>query len=151
MENDLDNTNPVEVDESSQIGMIDLSGLNMSYSIGAQGSPYSTISTSAGSNGTSGTYLYTNGMSNTFGYPSSNFSITSTPATPALNVTGDAEFEGDIKWKGRKLSTLLEKIESRLAILEEADPEKLKKFAALKKAYENYKLLEKLIGDDDGS
>jgi len=151
MENDLDNTDSVKVDDSSQIDTIDLSGLNMSYSIGAQGSAYGNITTSAGANGTSGSYYYTNGTSNNFGWANSNISITSNQTQSALNVTGDAEFEGDIKWKGRKLSTLLEKIESRLAILEEADPKKLEKFAALKKAYENYKLLEKLIGDDDGS
>lgn len=60
----------------------------------------------------------------------------------------DAEFEGDIKWKGRSLGKLLEKIEDRLAILQEPDSEKLEKFAALKKAYDNYKLLEKLINED---
>ena len=43
---------------------------------------------------------------------------------------------------------MLETIEDRLAIIQDPDPEKLKKFAALKKAYDNYKLLEKLIGDD---
>ena len=60
----------------------------------------------------------------------------------------DAEFEGDIKWKGRSLGKLLEKIEDRLAILQEPTPEKLEKFAALKKAYEHYKFLEKLVGDE---
>jgi hypothetical protein len=68
-------------------------------------------------------------------------------STAGLYVSSDAEFDGDIKWKGRSLSTLLEKIEDRLAILAEPDPEKLEKFAALKKAYDNYKLLEKLIGE----
>jgi len=71
-----------------------------------------------------------------------------TNGSSGLHVTSDAEFEGDIKWKGRSLVKLLEKIENRLAILQEPDPEKLEKFAALKKAYDNYKLLEKLIGDD---
>lgn len=60
----------------------------------------------------------------------------------------DAEFEGDIKWKGRSLGKLLEKIEDRLAILQEPSQEKLEKFAALKKAYEHYKLMETLIGED---
>jgi len=73
--------------------------------------------------------------------------IISTAITAGLHVSSDAEFDGDIKWKGRSLSTLLEKIEDRLAILAEPDPEKLEKFAALKKAYDNYKLLEKLIGE----
>jgi hypothetical protein len=68
-----------------------------------------------------------------------------------LYVQTDATFDGDIKWKGRSLGKLLETIEDRLAILTEPSPEKLAKFAALKKAYDNYKLLERLIGDDDGS
>jgi hypothetical protein len=100
--------------------------------------------------GGSGTYITTNGAGghtwgNTYG---SNTILTTNTGKPSMTVSGDAEFEGDIKWKGRKLSTLLEKIEGRLAILEEADPKKLEKFAALKKAYDHYKLLEKLIGDD---
>lgn len=65
----------------------------------------------------------------------------------ALSVEGDADFKGDIKWKGRSLGTLLEKIEDRLCILE-PPPEKLEKYQALKKAYEHYKLMEKIIGDD---
>jgi hypothetical protein len=65
-----------------------------------------------------------------------------------LHVTSDAEFDGDIKWKGRSLGKLLQGIEDRLAILQEPDPKKLEKFAALKKAYDHYKTLERLIGDD---
>lgn len=64
-----------------------------------------------------------------------------------LRVTEDAEFEGDIKWKGRSLGTMLEAIESRLAILT-PDPKKLEKYEALRKAYEHYLLMEKLIGED---
>lgn len=64
-----------------------------------------------------------------------------------LRVTEDAEFEGDIKWKGRSLGTMLEAIESRLAILT-PDPAKLEKYEALRKAYDNYRLMEKLIGED---
>lgn len=70
------------------------------------------------------------------------------PSAPSsLKVDGDAEIEGDIKWKGRSLGSLLEKIEDRLAIICDPDPEKLERFKALKKAYENYKTLERLIGD----
>lgn len=65
-----------------------------------------------------------------------------------LQVTGDAEFNGDIKWKGRSLGALLGSIEDRLAILQDPDPAKLEKHAALKKAYDHYKTLERLIGDD---
>jgi hypothetical protein len=72
--------------------------------------------------------------------------IASTSA--GLHVNSDAEFEGDIKWKGRSLGNLLQGIEDRLAILAEPNPAKLEKFAALKKAYDHYKLMEKLIGDE---
>jgi hypothetical protein len=92
--------------------------------IGAAGSPY----TVSGLNGSSWS------------------TVASTSA--GLHVTSDAEFEGDIKWKGRSLGNLLQGIEDRLAILAEPDPAKLEKFAALKKAYDHYKLMEKLIGDE---
>jgi hypothetical protein len=66
----------------------------------------------------------------------------------AIKVTGDAEFSGDIKWKGRSLGDLLEKIEDRLAILV-PDPVRLAKYEALKQAYDNYKILEALCVDAD--
>jgi hypothetical protein len=75
-------------------------------------------------------------------------SIGTIGTNPGLSVSGDAEFKGNIKWKGRDLGKLLEKIEDRLAILTDPDPKKLEKHAALKKAYDHYKLLEKLIGED---
>jgi hypothetical protein len=63
--------------------------------------------------------------------------------------TDDVVFEGDINWKGRDLGQLIESIEDRLAILVAPTPEKLQKFAALKKAYDHYKLMERLIDEDD--
>ena len=160
MENELDKIKSVEFEFkdpetgiiAQEIGTIDLSGLNMSYSIGAQGSTYSTITTSAGANGTSGQY-YTSGMNvanwSSFNIGSAASSVTSN-SNATLDVKGDATFDGDIKWKGRSLGKLLETIEDRLAILT-PDPAKLEKYEALKKAYDHYKLMEKLIGDDDGS
>jgi hypothetical protein len=71
----------------------------------------------------------------------------STGDSAALEVKGDANFEGDIKLKGKSLSEFLSKIEDRLAILQ-PDPKKLEKYESLRKAYENYKLMEKLIGED---
>jgi|LauGreDrversion4_2_1035121.scaffolds.fasta_scaffold194583_3 hypothetical protein len=137
---DDDSTNP-----------IDLSSFNYSLPpgiTGAMGSTASygtvTINTTAGFNGTSGAYLYNSGSS----YNWNNMTMTGNgkPQT-GLHVTTDAEFEGDIKWKGRSLGKLLEQIEDRLAILQ-PDPAKLEKHEALKKAYNHYKLLEKLIGED---
>jgi hypothetical protein len=49
----------------------------------------------------------------------------------------------DIKIGNRSLVKFMETLEERLAILQ-PDPEKLEKFAALKAAYEHYKLLEAL-------
>jgi hypothetical protein len=68
--------------------------------------------------------------------------------SPGLHVSSDAIFDGDIKWKGRSLGSLLGSIEDRLAILQDPDPAKLEKHAALKKAYDHYKTLERLIGDE---
>ena len=56
--------------------------------------------------------------------------------------------DGDIKWNGRSLGTLLEKIEDRLAILQEPDPKRLERFTALREAYDAYKMLDTLCGDD---
>jgi hypothetical protein len=91
-------------------------------------------------------YIYNNttGPSYTTGMPA----WTTISPSSGLHVKDDATFEGDIKWKGRSLGKLLAAIEDRLAILSEPDPEKLEKFASLKKAYDHYKTLERLIGDD---
>lgn len=101
--------------------------------VGATGYYGSTLGTMTGSNGT---------------FWSTNGNITTGSTTPSMSVSGDLEVEGSLTVNGRNLSKLMEKIEDRLAILSEPDPDKLEKFAALKKAYDHYKLMEKLIGDD---
>jgi hypothetical protein len=104
-----------------------------------------TISTTASTFSTgsitvpSGGYLVANGTGSSNW---SNSNIT-TSAHPSLTVTGDAEFEKDIKIKGVSLAKTLEDINRRLAILV-PNPEKLEHFEALKKAYEHYKVLEAL-------
>ena len=78
--------------------------------------------------------------------PGGPYTISTAPLTTAkasLEVAGDANFDGDIKWKGRSLGDMLETIEKRLGILV-PDPEKLEHFEALQKAYEHYKTLEAL-------
>lgn len=113
--------------------------MNMASNItaGAQGSAIPsgsyTINTSQ-FNGTSANYYYTNA--------NPTISVSAGP-TPSLDVSGDANFSGDIKWKGRSLGDMLETIESRLAILT-PDPAKLEHFEALQKAYQHYKTLEAL-------
>jgi hypothetical protein len=112
---------------------------------------HSTMSTSlnysinsSGTIGTAGLGNYTFTTDGT-GYAQPWVTTTGVPHT--LDVKGDANFEGDIKFKGRSLEELFSKIEDRLAILQ-PDPAKLEKYEALRKAYEHYKLMEKLIGEE---
>jgi hypothetical protein len=75
------------------------------------------------------------------------YTVSSTAPGGNLQVKGDAEIEGDIKWQGRSLKEMFNKIEQRLAILV-PDPNKLEQFESLKKAYNHYKMLEALCHDD---
>ena len=97
--------------------------------------------------GAMGSYLY-NGSNG-----SSMWSTAVGTNTPTIKVTGDAEFDQDIKVKGISVLKTLEEINRRLAILV-PDPAKLEHFEALKKAYEHYKTLEALCqapAKDDNS
>jgi hypothetical protein len=63
-----------------------------------------------------------------------------------VNITGNGivmEEQADIKIGNMSLKEFMLKMEERLAILV-PDPKKLEQFEALKKAYEHYKLMEKL-------
>jgi hypothetical protein len=84
---------------------------------------------------TSGTVYTTNTTGGSIGL---NPIWTNTTPSPGLVV------DGDIKWNGRSLGKLLEKIEDRLAILQEPTPERLERFAALREAYDAYKLIDTL-------
>ena len=169
MDTETDDLGPIDHDtitiDTKNLPKIDLSAfdsMNMAYystSMTAPAFTYSTLPSSAtvtiGASGSSTTaYTYSAGANGSFGTIGS-MGVGVTGSSKGLHVQADAEFEGDIKWKGRSLGKMLEKIEDRLAILTEPDPAKLEKFAALKKAYDQYKLMEKLIGDDwkdkDGS
>jgi hypothetical protein len=90
---------------------------------------------------TGSNYTISNGTWNTF---SNGASYNNT----SIDVKGDANFEGDIKLKGKSLSEFMETIEKRLSILQ-PDPKKLKKYEALQKAYNHYKMLEALCEADD--
>jgi hypothetical protein len=104
------------------------------------GAPY-TFSTGAGN-------VVLNGASPTWTSGTGNITSTGNITGTGLHVTSDAEFEGNITWKGRDLGKLLETMERRLAILQ-PNPKKLKKFEALQKAYDHYKLLEALCHSED--
>jgi len=63
---------------------------------------------------------------------------------PGLKVNGNAEFEGDVKIKGKSITEMFEKIEERLAILH--PNEKLEsKWEELKALGDRYRELEKEI------
>ena len=64
-------------------------------------------------------------------------SISNHQPTGTLHVKGDAEFEGDIKLKGKSLDKTLAKLEERLAILHpnERLEEKWEKLKELRKQY----------------
>jgi hypothetical protein len=102
--------------------------------------PSATYSGSPLTVGNASSVLYSTGAA------SNMWANTMSPGT--MQVKGDAEFEGNVKIKGRDVVKLFEKIEDRLAILMDPDPAKLEKFPALKKAYDHYRLLEKLIGEE---
>ena len=123
---------------------IDTSAMNSMYSSTIT-LPTSTINNlnggyyiSSGANGAAGSVYTTNG---TGGYSWNNATT-----TPTVNITGtgiDMAAGTDIKIDGKSLKEFMTKLEERLSILV-PDPAKLEKFAALKKAYEHYKLMEKL-------
>ena len=114
--------------------------------MGATGSSY-FFNTTAGLNGTSGSYLTSTGAGGTV-WTTNNTSpwsignVNYNPS-PGLKVNGDAEFEGKVMINGRNISEFMETISKRLAILV-PDPAKLEHFEALKKAYQHYKTLEAL-------
>jgi hypothetical protein len=64
--------------------------------------------------------------------------------SPGLKVQGDAEFEGDIKVKGKSITEMFDKIEERLAILH-PNPELEERWEELKELGERYRELEKDI------
>lgn len=113
----------------------------LDYSIGSSSLNWNSINTGiyGAAGAASGMYYTANGSGN---------NVWTNATNGVLSVAGDAEFNGDIKWQGRSLIKLLETIESRLAIIEDPSPEKLEKFEALRKAYEHYKTIERLIGED---
>jgi len=73
-----------------------------------------------------------------------NFNDLWSSTSPGLKVNGDAEFDGDVKIKGKSISESLEKIEQRLGIL--YPNEKLEeKWEELKALGDKYRELEKDI------
>lgn len=98
--------------------------------------------------GSSGNYYISNGTSSQ--WSTSGGGIYTTTMSPTVNIDTDGinvKDSGDIKIGNKSLKDFISKMEDRLAILQPA-PEKLEKFEALKKAYEHYKLMEKLCQEE---
>lgn len=143
-------TLPTEECDISGLTVSGISTIDMS-SYTTSTNTYSTIcNTTSGSNGT---YYYSNPSPYTISTTGTGTSVpwvTTSPTQTGIQVKGDAEFDGDIKWKGRSLGEMLEKIENRLAILT-PNPKKLEQYEALQKAYRNYKMLEALCEERNES
>ena len=123
------------IDSASGIDTItiDSSTMNSMYSSGSITLPTTTIGNLNG-----GYYVSTG--------TGSNYTWSNATTTPSVNITGggiDMAAGTDITVGGKSLKEFMTKMEERLAILI-PDPSKLEQFAALKKAYEHYKLMEKL-------
>ena len=144
-------------DPDASIIVQDMGSLDLGY--GAVPPDYSSISYSGGID-TITIDTSTMHSSNTITLPSSSYTIGSASSNyyttgtgsytlnnpPTVNITGtgiDMAAGTDISIDGKSLKTFMNKMEERLAILI-PDPTKLEQFAALKKAYEHYKLMEKL-------
>jgi hypothetical protein len=114
----------------------------------------STISTVAAStwpypNSNSGSYTWTTNGTGSYNLgtmisPSWKDDYNASYNDAKLQVKGDAEFEGDVKIKGKSITEMFAKIEERLAILH--PNEKLEeKWEELKKLGDAYRALEKDI------
>jgi hypothetical protein len=91
-----------------------------------------------GTSGGSGQVLTSNGTNPSW--------ITADPNLKgaSIQVKGDAEFDGEVTIKGKKLTEMFEKIEERLAILH-PNPELEDKWDELKELGKRYKELEQEI------
>lgn len=89
-----------------------------------------------------GQYMYSNGTNATWSSP--NTITTGAYPSNSLQVKGDAEFEGDVKIKGKSIIELFDNIEKRLAILH-PNIKLEEKWEKLKELGEQYRALEKEI------
>lgn len=123
---------------SGGVDTITIDANNM-YSSNTITLPTTTISNGGYTIGSTGT----NGQFYTTGTGTYNWNTT---ISPSVNISSDGidmAAGTDITVGGKSLKEFMSKMEERLAILI-PDPKKLEQFAALKKAYEHYKLMESL-------
>ena len=81
------------------------------------------------------------GSGTNYSYSNTNHSYTHNVSSGSIKVQGDAEFDGDIKLKGKSLVKMLEQIEQRLAILH-PNPDLESRWDELKELAIRYKELE---------
>ncbi len=152
--NDKDLDNPGVGIIAQDIETLDLSGYGAqpTYSISGHGADTITLDSSWINTFNAPSTVTITGAGGSGGAVGSGMYYTSTgtggnwnnPPTVNISNTGiDMAAGTDIKVDGKSLKQFMDKMEERLAILV-PDPAKLEKFQALKKAYENYKLMEKL-------
>jgi len=128
---------PPDYGNISYSGGIDTNTIDAStmYSSNTITLPSTTIANGGYTIGSAGSTMYTTGTYNW-----------NTTTSPSVNISSDGidmAAGTDIKVDGKSLKEFMSKMEERLAILI-PDPKKLEQFAALKKAYEHYKLMEQL-------
>jgi len=133
---------PPDYGNISYSGGIDTITLDSStmYSSNTITLPSTTISGSGSAGytiGSTGSTMYTTGTG------TYNWNTTTSPSVHISSDGIDMAAGTDIKVDGKSLKEFMNKMEERLAILV-PDPKKLEQFAALKKAYEHYKLMESL-------
>jgi hypothetical protein len=120
---------------------------NLTTTWGATGAPLTTVGPSLQGGYTistpntigHGQVLTTNGTS---GLSWGTISIANDLKGSSLSVKGDADFEGDIKVKGKSILETLEKIEEKLAIFK-PNPELEERWDQLRELAKQYKDLEK--------
>jgi len=91
---------------------------------------------SVGGTGSAGQFMYSNGTTT---WADDTITLSNiNPGSGTLQVKGNAEFDGDIKLKGKSLNDTLSKIEERLAILHPNTKleEKWEKLKELRKQYQ---------------
>jgi hypothetical protein len=117
--------------EDSDTINIDLNGL-MNSSMSANGLTYQDIYSITASNSS---YTYTTGTSAGNPWITANNHNT-------LSVKGDADFDGEVRVKGRSLAEFMERVEQRLNILQ-PNPEMEQEWDELRELGERYRELER--------
>jgi hypothetical protein len=111
--------------------------------------PGSTVKISTGAGGGGGSSWYVGNGTSTITVPNTLGAGTFTYSVAPSYSNGIAvDKNADIKIGDQSLKEFMQTVSDRLAILT-PDPVKLEKFAALKAAYDHYKMLEALINEDD--